>query len=150
MRKVKILILAATAALALSALSGCKYLESPAAQPFDAVAVAVAVDAIVGTNTLTQAARAAAVKKIAAEVLAADTGAIATVASLEALAGSKIALLKLPPGDEAAVNLMLAVLDTAVNTYVSKLTGGGSAANAQVAVATVCTWVIAEATRLGG
>lgn len=150
MIKAKVLILAASAALALSALGGCQYLTSPAAQPFDAVAVAVAVDAVVGTDTLTQAAKAAAVKKIASEVLAADTGAVTTVASLEALAGTKIALLKLPPGEEAAVNLVLAVLDTAVNQYLAKLGGSSNAANAQVAVAAVCKWVIAEATRLGG
>lgn len=145
MRNLRILL-----AVAALTLGGCAYLESPAAQPFDAIAVAVAVDTVVGTNTATQAVRAAAVKRIAQEVLAADTGAVATVASLEALAGAKIALLKLPPGDAAAVNLMLAVLDTAVNTYIAKVSGGATAANAQVAVATVCTWVIAEATRLGG
>lgn len=134
----------------IGALAGCQYLQSPAAQPFDAIAVSVAVDTVVGTNSVTQAARASAVKDIASKVLAADTGAVATVAELEALAGSKIALLKLPPGDAAAVNLMLAVLDTAVNTYIASLTGGATAQNAQVAVATVCNWVIAEATRLGG
>lgn len=140
----------ATLACAMIMLGACAYFESPAAQPFDAIAVAVAVDTVVGTNTVTQAARAGAVKRIAQEVLAADTGTVATVASLEALAGSKIALLKLPPGDETAVNLLLAVLDTAANTYLAKLSGGATAANTQVAVATVCNWVISEASRLGG
>jgi hypothetical protein len=148
----KSLLLAAAAFIALS-LSACSTLESPAAQPFDAVAVAVAVDTVVGTNASTAVARASAIKSIAQQVLAADTGATATIASLEAVASAKIVALKLPPGDAAAAALLLTVVDTAVTSYVaSKTTGTTADANvqaAQVAIATVSNWVIAEATRLG-
>lgn len=147
MKSLKIAFLTAVAVVSLSA---CAYLESPAAQPLDAVAVAVAVDTVVGTNTVTQAARASAVKKIAADVLAADTGAAATVDSLEAVAAAKVAALQLPPGDAAAAQLFLAIIDTAANTYLAKLTGGATVANTQAAIAVVCNWIIAEATRLGG
>lgn len=131
-------------------LPGCAVLESPAAQPFDAIAVSVGVDTVVGTNPVTQAARAASVKRIALLVLAADTGVTATVASLEAIAAAEVAKLHLPPGDQAAAQLLLAVLDTAVNQYVAVKTGGATIQNTQVAIATVCGWVTAEATRLGG
>lgn len=140
----------AIASIALCIVSACAYLESPAAQPFDAIAVAVAVDSVVGTNTVTQAARASAVKRIAQEVLAADTGVTATLDNLEGIATAKVAALKLPPGDQAAAQLFLAVLDTAINQYASKVTGGSNVASTQAAIATVCNWVIAEATRLGG
>lgn len=146
MKSLKLALIGVIAAV----LCACAYLESPAAQPLDAIAVAVAVDTVVGTNTVTQAARASAVKAIAAQVLAADTGTAATVDSLEAVAASKVAALKLPPGDQAAAQLFLAVIDTAANTYLAKLTGGATVANTQAAIAVVCNWVIAEATRLGG
>lgn len=136
------------AVLAVS-MNGCKYLESPAAQPFDAVAVAVAVDSVVGTNPITQAARATQVKTIAAAVLAADTGTVATVDALLAVATAKVTALQLPPGDQAAVSLFLAVVETGVNTYIASLQGGASVQNTQTAIATVCNWVIAEAARLG-
>lgn len=135
----------------LSMLHGCAVLESPAAQPFDQVAVTVAVDTVVGAGIpAVQAPRAAAIVKIAQEVLAADTGVVTTVDSIEAVAASKVAALGLPPGDQAAAALFLAVLDSAVNTYVAKLSGGATAANTAAAIATVCNWVIAEGTRLGG
>jgi len=141
--------LIAVAALAVS-MQGCKVLESPAAQPFDAIAVGVAVDTVVGTNAATQAARASAVKAIAQKVLAADTGVTATVGNLQALAMAQIAKLNLPPGDAAAADLLVAVLNTAATQYISTLTAGNAnVANTEVAVAQVCNWVIAEATRLG-
>lgn len=146
MKSLKLALLSIVAVM----VCACAYLESPAAQPLDAIAVAVAVDTVVGTNTVTQASRASAVKRIAQEVLAADTGVTATVDSLESVAAAKVAALKLPPGDQAATQLFLAILDTAANTYVSKLTGGATAANTQAAIGVVCNWVIAEATRLGG
>lgn len=132
------------------ALGACAYLESPAAQPFDQIAVAVAVDTVVGTNPVTSAARAAAVKSVAQKVLAADTGVVTTLDSLQAVALAKVTALGLPPGDAAAAAILLAVFNSAVDHYVSTATAGTSAGNVQVAVSTVCNWVIAEATRLGG
>lgn len=132
-------------------MPGCKVLQSPAMQPFDAIAVSVAVDTVVGTNPITKASRAAAVKRIATQVLAADTGVMATVDSLAALAGAEVAKLNLPPGDQAAAQLLLAVLDSAANQYIGSLTGGNlDVKNTQVAIGVVCNWVIAEASRLGG
>lgn len=130
-------------------MQGCKYLESPAAQPFDAIAVAVAVDTVAGTNTVTVAARASAIKAIAQDVLAADTGTVVTIDGLLALATGKVAALKLPPGDAAAAQLFLAVIESAINQYVTTLQGGQSVSNVQTSVATVAGWVIAECTRLG-
>lgn len=131
-------------------LQGCAYLESPAAQPLDSIAVAVAVDAVVGTNTVTQAARAHAVKDIATQVLAYDTGVVATLAELQTVVAAKIAALHLPPGDQAAAQLFLAVINAAINQYISAHTDGVTLSTAQVAISTVAGWVIQEATRLGG
>lgn len=131
-------------------LSGCAYLQSPAAQPFDQIAVAVAVDAVVGVNPVTQASRAHAVKDIAEKVLAADTGVVTTVAELQAVALAKVQALGLPPGDAAAALILLTVLNSAADHYVASVASGASLGNAQVAVAAVCKWVIDESTRLGG
>lgn len=146
----KILVCVASIAVAMLALSGCKVLESPAAQPFDQAAVAVGVDTIVGVNSITKAARAAAIYKIAAEVLAADTGTVATLDQILSVVSAKITVLNLPPGDQAAANLLLAVLEAAINTYVGNLTGGATVQNIQASVAVVCKWVMAEAARDGG
>lgn len=145
MIKVKILILAATAALALGGCSLMAKLESPAAQPFDAAAVAVGVDAIVAQGTpAAQAARAASIKLIATEVLAADVGTTATLATLESVAAAKVATLKLPPGDQAAASLFLAVVSSAVSQYATKAQSNATVTQVQAAVATVLGWVIAE------
>ena len=141
----------AVIAVGALALPSCATLASPAAQPFDQIAFAIAVDTVVGAGVpAVQAPRAAAIVKIAQEVLAADTGVVTTVDSIEAVASAKVAALGLPPGDQAAAALFLAVLDSAVNTYVAKISGGATAANTAAAIATVCNWVIAEGTRLGG
>jgi hypothetical protein len=133
----------------LMTLPGCALvskLESPAAQPFDQVAVAAGVDAIVmqGATPTVQAARAASIKAIATEVLAADTGTTATLATLESVAQAKVTALALPPGDAAAAALLIASLDAAINTYAGKLTGNAQVAQVQTAVATVLGWVISE------
>lgn len=134
----------------IATVVGCATLMSPQAAPFEQLGIAVAVDTVVGVNPVTQAARAHAVLDVAQKVLAADTGAVTTVDSLKAVAAARVTELGLPPGDAAAAQILLAVVNSAVDQYVASLTGGASAGNAQVAVATVCKWVIAEATRLGG
>lgn len=129
---------------------GCAYLESPAAQPLDAIAVAVAVDTVVGTNSVTQAARAHAVKDIAQQVLAFDGGVMSDLASLNATVSAKVAALKLPPGDQAAAQLFLAVVNVTIQQYITAHGGDANVKNVQIAVSTVAAWVIQEATRLGG
>lgn len=134
-------------ALFAVAMGGCSLvakLESPAAQPFDAIAVAVGVDTLVGTNLSTQAARAASIKAIAAEVLAVDQGTQATLATLESVAAAKVQALNLPPGDAAASQLLIAALSATINTYVGKLGANAKANEVQVDVAAVLGWVIAE------
>jgi hypothetical protein len=128
-------------------MGGCSLfakLESPAAQPFDALAVAVGVDALVGTNTATQAARAASIKAIASEILAVDQGTQASLSTLESVAAAKVQARNLPPGDAAAAQLLIASLSAAVNTYVGKLGSNAKVNEVQVDVAAVLGWVIAE------
>lgn len=142
-----LMALAATAVLLMN--SGCALvtkLESPAAQPFDQVAVAAGVDAIVmqAAGTASQAARASSIKTVATQILAADTGTTADLSSLEQIAQAKITALALPPGDQAAAALLLATLDAAINAYSSKLATNATVANAKTAVATVLGWVITE------
>lgn len=138
------LIIVAAVAVGMGGCSLVSKLESPAAQPFDAIAVAVGVDALVGVNLSTQAARAASIKAIAQEVLAVDQGTIATLATLESVAAAKVTALQLPPGDAAAANLLVAVLSSTVNSYVGKLEANAKVNEIQVDVATVLGWVIAE------
>lgn len=138
------LIIVATVAACMNGCSLVSKLESPAAQPFDAIAVAVGVDALVGVNLPTQAARATSIKMIAQEVLAADQGTQATLATLESVAAAKVTALQLPPGDAAAANLLIAVLSATVNNYVAKLGTTAIANEVQVDVAKVLGWVIAE------
>jgi hypothetical protein len=135
---------AALLVVTLGACSLIQKLESPAAQPFDAIAVAVGVDTLVGTNPSVQAARAASIKAIAQEVLAVDTGTQATLTTLESVAAAKVQALKLPPGDAAASQLLIAALSATVNTYVGKLGSNAKANEVQVDVAAVLGWVIAE------
>lgn len=131
-------------------MNGCSLihkLESPVAQPFDAIAVAVGVDALIGTNPVTQAARAASIKAIASEILAVDQGTLATLATLESVAAAKVQARNLPPGDAAAAQLLIAGLSAAVNTYVGKLGSNARVNEIQVDVAAVLGWVIAECNR---
>lgn len=138
------LIAVASLAVLMGGCSLVSKLESPAAQPFDAIAVAVGVDALVGGNTATQAARAASIKAIAQEVLAVDQGTQATLTTLESVAAAKIQALNLPPGDAAASQLLVAALSATVNAYIGKLGTSAAANEVQVDVAAVLGWVIAE------
>lgn len=147
--KIKTLLMATMAAIVLCGCSLIQKLESPAAQPFDTVAIAVGVDAIVGTNPLVEVARASAIKQIAVQVLAADTGTLATVDALLVVVNAKVAALNLAPGDQAAAALFLAVVESAINQYTAKLTSTATASNVQAAVSFVAQAVIAECTRLG-
>lgn len=147
---IRMCFLLAAMALSVMTLSGCALIESPAAQPFDTVAIDVGVDAVVGINPITAAPRAAAIQKIAMEVLAADTGTLVTVDALLTVINGKVAALQLPPGDAEAAALFVAVVETAVNTYVAKLPTNATAANVQAAVGFVAKAVIAETTKLGG
>lgn len=140
----KNLIALVLAAVLLSACSVFSFLESPAAQPFDQVAVAVGVDALVGVNPALKAPRAAAIKQIALEVQAANTGAVATLATLESVAAAKIQALQLPPGDNAAAQLLVATLSASINAYVTRLGTNAKVGEVQADVGQVLTWVIAE------
>jgi hypothetical protein len=131
----------------LGACSLIQKLESPAAQPFDAIAVAVGVDTLVGVNPATQAARAASIKAIALEVQAVNVGTVATLATLESVAAAKVQALQLPPGDAAASQLLIAALSATVNSYVGKLGANAKANEVQVDVGAVLAWVIAECDR---
>ncbi len=143
----KITALFAACVLALCGCSLIQKLESPAAQPFDAIAVAVGVDTLVGTNLATQAARASSIRAIAVEILAVDQGTQATLATLESVAAAKVQALQLPPGDAAASQLLIAALSATINTYVGKLGTNAKVNEVQVDVAAVLGWVIAECNR---
>jgi hypothetical protein len=146
----KMLFALTAAAVVAMSLSACATLESPGAAPFEQVAVNVGVDTLVGTNVITKAARAAAIYKIASEILAADTGTVTTVDQLLGVVNAKVAALGLPPGDQQAALLFTGVVEAAVNQYLSQQIGGATGAQVQVAISTVAKWVIAEAAADGG
>lgn len=147
---IRMCFLLAAMALSVMTLSACATLESPGAAPFEKVAVDVGVDSLVGVNPITKAARAAAIYKIASEVLAADTGVVTTVDQLLSTINAKVAALGLPPGDQQAALLFTGVVEAAVNQYLSQQIGGATGAQVQVAVATVANWVMAESALDGG
>lgn len=83
---------------------------------------------------------AAQINTIAKAAFAADTDVPTTLSAVGALLDSQIAKLKLPAGDQAAADILVAALEAAIAVKVGTNT---SIANAQAAVGVVLTDVIA-------
>ena len=141
------------AALAVIALLGaCAYMSeiiAPAAQPFVNAAVAISVAKAVGANPATEKVRAAKIKLIAQQLLAANSSVTTTVATLEMDLNAKIIALNLPPADLEAAELLAASLEAALQGYIATTPKGQVVASTELAVSDICTAVITAAGAYG-
>ena len=127
--------------LALVALAGCAVwpkLASPSAAPFIQAGIDVAV-----TTAEQKGITAAQINKVAKTALAADSGTTATVTAIEGVVNAQLVALKLPPGDLAAAQLLMATLGSIITAELQKGSAAAITAQTQVAVATILKDVIA-------
>jgi hypothetical protein len=132
------LLLASAAVMILGLASACSTIEGLISSPTGATVVTAAADVAVATAE-SKGISAAQINAIAKTVLAADSGSSATLAALSALVTTQIAAAKLPPGDQAAADILVAALSASIQT---KIAGNTSLAAAQAAVAEVLNDVI--------
>lgn len=122
-------------ALVIIAVTGCAWFVKPSSQPYiiAAVDVAVATAEQKGVSSTD-------INRIAKLALAADSGTAATLATVSSLVNAEIAKLKLPAGDLAAAQVLEIALTAAIQ---AKIGDNADVAQAQAAVATILTAVIA-------
>lgn len=120
------------------ALSGCASLQSFFGSPTGQVVVIASVDIAVQTAE-SKGVSAVEINRVAKLALAADTGAAGTLSAISALVNAQIATLHLPAGDMAAVQILEAALQAAIQ---AKIGDNKDLAAAQAAVATVLQQVI--------
>jgi hypothetical protein len=145
-------LFAAAAAACIVALSGCAFvskLSTPAAAPFVQVAVDAAVAGAVGTNPAIAKVKAARIKAIAQQALAADSGTTATLAAVEGVVNAQLVKLNLPPADLAAAQLLTATLTAVIQQQLSSPSAGAVTAQTQVAIAQVLQDVILATSAYG-
>lgn len=139
--------LIALALVALTACAGLSNLLAPSAMPLEQAAVGAAVFTAETANHATvveQTARAVTINKIAKEVLAVDTNSSMALADVEIIVNAKIATLNLPAADMLVAALLTNALGQAVQAQLAVTTKGAISPQTQVAVATVCGWIIAD------
>jgi len=146
-------VITALASLLLFGCSGCSFiskLATPGAQPYVQAAVDIAVAQAVGTDPTVWKEKAGQIKTIATEVLAVDQGSVVPLTQLEAFVNTKIQALKLPPGDVAAAQVLMAALSTAVQLEIQNLnTKGNVTDQTQAAVAQILNDVITATAAYG-
>ncbi len=146
MRSLKIL----TVVSAIGALTACASLSSllsPAAAPLEQAAIGAAVFASVSADkasSAVQAQRAAKINQIAKEVLALDTNTSMALVDVEVIVNSKIAALNLPAQDLLLAQILTASLGQAIQAQLALTSKGAVSPQTQVAIATVCGWIIAD------
>jgi len=123
------------------ALAGCAILQSAPAVPVEQAAVAAAVV----TVEVKDPAAGPKIVSIAKAVLAADTGASVALSDISTLVNTEIAKLNLPPADQVLADALVAALEQQITAIVSAKTGTVVSPSTQLAIATVCNWVIADA-----
>jgi len=109
MRKLQLLL----ALPLLIALNGCATIEGWFGNPTTAQYIQDGVDIAVLVAS-TQGVSAAEINTVARSALAADNGAVSTLAELGALLEKEFAKLKLPAADQAAINILVAALSGAI------------------------------------
>jgi hypothetical protein len=119
--------------------SGCSTIEGWFGSPNSAPYIQAAVDIAVATAE-SKGISAAQINSIAKQALAADTGTTATLAAIATLVDQQIAKLKLPAGDQAAANILMAALEAVIT---AKIGTSKTVAAAEAATALVLNDVIA-------
>lgn len=136
-----LLVILVAGLLSLSACENLSALVAPAAQPLEQAAVAAAVEATVKGDPV----KAARVVAIAREVLVLDSGTSAALADIEIIVNAKVAALSLPPADQLLAAVLVAALGQAVQQQLAITTKGAVSPQTQIAIASVCKWVIVDA-----
>lgn len=141
-----LIVLAAFAVM----LSGCGNLSAflaPSAMPLEQAAVGAAIFSAESANKATpaeQIARAGTINRIAKEILATDTGTSAALADVEVIVNAKVQALNLPAADALVADLLVKALGDTVQAQLSITTKGAVSPQTQVAIATVCGWIITD------
>ena len=120
------------------ALSGCATISGWFSNTTTAQYIQDAVDVSVLVAS-TQGVSAAELNTIAKAVLAADNGAVSTLAELQTLLDKEIAKLNLPTADQAAINILVAALSGALASEIGSNT---TVQQAQVIIADVLNDII--------
>lgn len=150
MRSFKSLLILPSLLLLAASLSGCGSLSAliaPSAQPLEQAAVGAAVFTAETANhadAATVKSRAATINKIAKDVLSLDTGTSMALADVEVIVNSKVAQLNLPPADVLVAQLLTATLGQALQAQLAITTKGTVSPQTQVAIATVCGWIVTD------
>lgn len=138
-------------ALACSTLlCGCAGLSSllaPSALPLEQAAVGAAVFTAESANhasAVEQIARAQRINSIAKQILAVDQNSNMALADIEIVVNAKLQALNLPAADALVAELLVSALGQAVQAQLAVTTKGAISPQTQIAVATVCNWIIAD------
>lgn len=126
-------------------LSGCStlgHILTPANEPIVNASIDVAVAVAVGNDYRTQASRAAVIQKAATDLLATDTGGIASVLDVEKLVNVEAAKLKLPPAENLTVQVLTAAFTAAINQQIQQQVDAKVTPDTKVAIAAVLNQVI--------
>lgn len=133
----RLLVIPLATALLFSAgcatISGWFGNETTAQYIQDAVDIAVLVAS-------TQGVSAAEINTVARAALAADNGAVSTLSELGALLEKEFAKLKLPPADQAAINILVSALSGAI---AAKIGNNATVQQAQAIIGDVLNDIIA-------
>lgn len=146
MKTLKLALLAVTLAT-LTACAGLSSLLSPSALPLEQAAVGAAVFTAETANHASpadQVARAVQINKIAKAILAVDTNTNMALADVEVIVNAKVQALNLPLPDLLVAELLTNALGQAVQAQLAVTTKGAVSPQTQIAVATVCNWIIAD------
>jgi hypothetical protein len=141
------LALLAVALTALTACAGLSNLLAPSAMPLQQAAVGAAVFTAETANHATpaeQVARAVTINKIAKAILAVDQNSNMALADVEVIVNAKVQALNLPAADLLVAELLTNALGQAVQAQLAVTTKGAVSPQTQVAIATVCNWIIVD------
>lgn len=141
------LLVICSLAYLMTGCAGLATLVSPAAMPMEQAAVGAAVYTAETANHVSpaeQVARAVKINQIAKEILAVDQSASMALADVEIIVNAKIQALNLPPPDMLVASLLTAALGQALQAQLAVTTKGAISPQTQIAVATVCSWIIAD------
>ena len=128
-----------TLLVAVPLFSGCATISSWFGNPTTAQYIQDAVDIAVLVAS-TQGVSAAELNTIAKAALAADAGAVSTLAELQVLLNKEIAKLNLPAADKNAINILVAALSGAL---AAKIGSNTTVQQAQAIIANVLNDIIA-------
>ncbi len=120
-------------------MTGCAAISNWFGSPSSAPYIQAAVDIAIATAEA-KGISATQINTIAKAALAADSGTTTTLAAVAGLVDSQISKLHLPPGDQAAADILVTAISAAISAKVGTNT---SVANAQAAAAVVLNDVIA-------